>query len=183
LNRLGPLLTIGAFVLGTSMAIACADESTSPSNNVAFSRSPSLMPLGFTRCEPQPYASSSARIGPNGGTLRAGKHMLRIPAGALKRPALITMESPSDSLNYVVFSPEGLTFDEATPPILVMSYRNCTAAEYHNQPFEIIYVNDSLSAVLETTEAIPADTLNKTVGAKLRHFSKYVLRSRYAVAY
>lgn len=183
MNRISRLFTIGAYVLGTSIAIACGDESTSPSDNTAFSRSPSLMPIGFTRCEPQPYASSSARIGPKGGTLRAGKHVLRIPPGALKRPALITMESPSDSLNYVVFSPEGLTFDEAAPPTLVMSYRNCTVAELHNQPVDIVYVDDSLAAVLETTEALPSDTINKTVGAKLRHFSKYVLRSRYAVAY
>lgn len=182
MNRLARLLTIIAGVLVAALGIACVDETTAP-GNVAFGAGTSVMPIGFARCEPQPYASSSARIGPKGGTLRVGKHMLRIPAHALDRSVSITMESPSDTLNYVVFSPEGLTFNPANPPTLVMSYRNCTVADRNKEPVDIVYVDESLSAILETTEAVPADTLNKTVGARLKHFSKYVLRSRYAVAY
>jgi hypothetical protein len=37
--------------------------------------------------------------------------------------------------------------------------------------------------VLDTTETVSSDSVNHTVGARLRHFSKYVLHSRYAVAY
>ena len=109
--------------------------------------------------------------------------MLKVPAGALKRSVLITMEAPSDSLNYVVFGPEGLTFDPANQPTLVMSYGNCAVKGQKEDGLEIIYTDDLLTTVLDTTVSVPADTLNHTVGARLKHFSKYVLHSRYAVAY
>ena len=43
--------------------------------------------------------------------------------------------------------------------------------------------NWSKSTILDTTITVSADTVSHTVGAQLRHFSKYVLHSRYAVAY
>jgi hypothetical protein len=111
--------------------------------------------------------------------------MLKVPAGALKKPVLITMEVPSDTLNYVVFSPEGLTFDAEHPPSLTMSYRNCRVADKDKDAVSIVYTDDSLSAVLETTEWVGNDKANQTVDAKIKHFSTYVLDllSRYAVAY
>jgi hypothetical protein len=181
-NRLSRLITVAACVLGAMVAVACANETTGPSAQLTKgAHRPPKKPLGFTRCTPQPAAANSARIGPSGGTLRAGKHMLRLPAGALKRSVIITMVSPSDSLNYVVFEPEGLTFDPANLPTLVMSYGNCAVQQ--PEDLEIVYADDSLTAILETTESVPADTLNHTVGARLKHFSNYVLKRRYAVAY
>lgn len=109
--------------------------------------------------------------------------MLRIPAGALKRSVVITMEAPSDSLNYVVFGPEGLTFDPANLPTLVMSYGNCAVNGQREKWLEIVYTDDLLTTVLDSTESVSTDILNHTVGARLKHFSKYVLHSRFAVAY
>jgi hypothetical protein len=183
-NLLTRPLALGACAVAAWFALACADA-TSPIDEPAFAvdRTIPATGIGLTRCEPLPYASTSARIGPSGGTLKAGRNQLRIPAGALSRSVLIMMESPSDTLNYVVFGPEGLTFDPAHLPTLVMSYRGCMVAG-PQAPLEIVYVDDSFTTVLENTEPIPADTLAKTVGSRLRHFSKYVLRtSRYAVAY
>jgi hypothetical protein len=109
--------------------------------------------------------------------------MLRIPAGALRRSTIITMDAPSDSLNSVVFGPEGLTFEPASLPTLVMSYRNCPIKERAELELTIVYTDDAMTTVLDTTELVAADTLNHTVGARLKHFSRYVLRSRYAVAF
>lgn len=189
MNRYSRILVIGACVLGAILASACADETTAPASDVALTelgQDGQLRPipaLGFTRCTPQPSASGSARIGPHGGTVKAGKHLLRIPAGALKQPVLITMESPSDSLNYVVFGPEGLTFDPAHLPTLVMSYRNCSVRDEPELSLEIVYTDDAMTTVLDTTVPVAADTLNFTFSAHLKHFSKYVFKSRYAVAY
>jgi hypothetical protein len=186
-NRFGRLLLKAACVTVALMFIACANETTAPEPE--FARSTQIdgpavsLPLGFTKCIPQPFASDTARIGPSGGTLRAGRHMLKIPAGALKRSVLITMAAPSDSLNYVVFGPEGLTFDPANLPTLSMSYRNCSLTKPAEESLEIVYTDDSLTTVLDTTETVASDTLNHVLGATLKHFSKYVLQSRYAVAY
>ena len=188
MNRFSRCVVIGACVFGAFLAAACANEATAPDASlleISHETSPRTPPpaLGFARCTPQPSASSSARIGPNGGTVRAGRHMLRIPAGAVKHPVLITMEAPSDSLNYVVFGPEGLTFDPEHLPTLVMSYRNCAIKDQPELSLEIVYTDDAMSKVLDTTTAVSADTLNLTFGAQLRHFSRYVLKSRYAIAF
>jgi hypothetical protein len=177
-NRLIKLLTIGTCSFGVLLAVACTHEATAPDLQLSvISHNEPGKPLRFTRCTPQPHASSSARIGPKGGTLKAGKHTLNIPAGALKRSVLITMEAPSDSLNYVVFGPEGLTFEPGSLPTLTMSYRNCAVPGPTESWLEIIYTDDALTTLLETTEPIPADPLNYIIGAQLKHFS------RYAVAY
>jgi hypothetical protein len=187
LNRFNRLLTIGIFVLGAMLASACATDVTGLQAELGkVSHETPLRPIGlgdFTRCTPQPWASGSARIGPSGGSLRVGKHMLKIPAGALKRSVLITMEAPTDSLNYVVFGPEGLTFEPANLPTLVMGYGNCAVTGRNGESLEIVYTDDLLTTVLDTTESVSTDTLHHTVGARLRHFSKYVLHSRYAVSY
>lgn len=184
MNRLSRLAIVGICVLGVILGAACANDTTAPDPQfVAVSHDAPGKPLGFTRCTPQPSAASSARIGPSGGTIRAGRHSLRIPAGALKRSVVITMEAPSDSLNYIVFGPEGLTFDPENLPTVVMSYRNCAVNGSQESQLEIVYTDDSLTTVLDTTESTSTDTVNRTVGARLRHFSRYVLKSRYAVAY
>lgn len=186
MNRFSRLFTIGIFVFGALLASACTNEATGPTAELGkISLETPMQPIEveFTRCTPQPSAAGSARIGPSGGTLRAGKHMLKIPAGALKRSVTITMEAPTDSLNYVVFGPEGLTFEPANLPTLVMSYRNCLVNGQKQPALEIVYTDDLMTKVLDTTELVSADTLNHTVGARLKHFSKYVLHSRYAVAY
>jgi hypothetical protein len=185
-NRFGRLLLKAACVTVALMFIACASETTAPEPEFGKGTQTGgpdvAVPLGFTKCTPQPFASDTARIGPSGGTLRAGRHMLRIPAGALKKSVLMTMAAPSDSLNYVVFGPEGLTFDPANLPTLSMSYRNCSLTKPAEQRLDIVYTDDSLTTVLDTTETVSTDTLNHVLGAKLKHFSKYVLQSRYAVA-
>ncbi|HYF38782.1 MAG TPA: hypothetical protein VD930_03755 [Gemmatimonadales bacterium] len=107
--------------------------------------------------------------------------MLRIPAGALHKTTLIRMEAPSDTLNYVVLSPEGLQFDTRYPPTLSLSYRNCP--DVTRPLLDVVYVDDAMTTVLETIEPVATDTLDRAVHARLRHFSKYVLKSRYAVAY
>ena len=184
MKRLSQLFTVLGLVIGALLATACDESITAPRAELAqVTRGVNLLPVSFTRCTPQPADSSTARIGPGGGTLRAGKHMLRIPAGALKRSVVITMSAPSDSVNYVVFGPEGLTFEPGNQPTLTMSYRNCSVNKPGQAGLEIVYTNDALTAVLDSTETIAADTLNSTVGGRLKHFSKYVLKSRYAVAY
>jgi hypothetical protein len=178
-NRLIRLVPVAAGLLGATLIFACTDGVTAPASP-EFARARPEWPGEFTYCRPQPYASGSAWIGPKGGTVKAGRHELKVPAGALSAATRITMESPSDTLSYVVFGPEGLTFNAGHSPQLVMSYRDCSLRQGAKP--QIVYVNDLLSAILETPPSA-ADTLSQAVHAELSHFSKYVLRSTYAVAY
>jgi hypothetical protein len=190
--RFSRLLTVISIAIGALLATACDEEMTEPGPEPAqFARtilpgtSLPIAPYDFTKCTPQPSDSSSARIGPSGGTLRAGRHILRVPAGALKRFVLISMKAPSDTVNYVVFGPEGLTFDPAAQPTLTMSYDNCSVTQPGPTSLEIVYTDDAMTRVLDSTVTVAADSLDRTIGARLKHFSHYVLRSksRYAVAY
>jgi hypothetical protein len=122
---------------------------------------------------------ASAWIGPKGGILRAGRHYLKVPPNALNARTHITMEVPSGSLNRVVFQPEGLVFNRAALPHLVMSYSNCSVVPGFEQ--KVAYVNESLR-ILETPPSV-SDPQSSTVDARLSHFSEYVLLSTYAVVY
>jgi hypothetical protein len=177
-NRLTRLFSIAVGLFGGSLIFGCTDELTAP-NGPAFAVAPSEPVIVFTTCNPQPYAVASAWIGPKGGILRAGKHYLKVPPGALNTSTRITMEVPSGSLNRVVFQPEGLVFNSGASPHLVMSYSDCQVRRQAEQ--KVGYVNESLT-ILETPPSV-SDPLSSTVDARLSHFSEYVLVSTYAVAY
>jgi len=175
-NRLTRLLSIAVGLLGGSLIFGCTDELTAPTGP-AFTVAPSEPVIVFTPCKPQPYTVASAWIGPKGGILRAGKNYLKVPPGALNTSTRITMESPSSSLNRVVFQPEGLVFNSGASAHLVMSYSNCSVRGEQ----KVAYVNEALT-ILETPPSV-SDPLSSTVDARLSHFSEYVLLSTYAVVY
>lgn len=121
-------------------------------------------------CSPQPYAVTTKTVGPNGGTIVVGEHVLEIPRGALSNSVTIRAEQVPGSVNSLRFSPEGLQF--AKPAQLTMSYRNCLLVLL---PKRIAYTTEGLQ-VLELLKSRDA-ARNKTVTGPVDHFS------RYAVAY
>ena len=129
-----------------------------------------LSATGLLRCTPLPYASASKVIGPDGGQLRVGPHTLTIPAGALAQPVLITAEAPSETVNSVRFSPQGLVF--ARPAALTMSYANCNLLG-RLVPKHIAYTTDDLTIL---SYLLSLDNLfQKQVTGQLQHFSRYAL--------
>jgi hypothetical protein len=183
-DRLTRISLSAAGLFAAAFIFACSDPLAVP-DQLAVADQPQFgvtrVRPAFTRCRPQPRAVTSAWIGPKGGTLKAGGHVFTVPEGAVSERTLITMEAPSDTINRVVFSPEGLTFAPGHSPHLVISYKNCTMAKRTRQ--EIAYVNSYLQ-VVEVTASV-SDTLGLTVDGRLNHFSDYVLvsTSTYAVAY
>ena len=176
MNRRTRVISIVACLLAATLIASCSDEATAPSTPafaLAGTRSPTI-----TRCD-QPYGATSGWIGPKGGRLKAGGHVLNVPMGALSAPTFITMETPSGNIGHVVFGPEGLTFDKRYPAHLVMSYQNCLVAPDATQL--VAYTSQSLK-ILETQPSV-SDPATQTVDAKLIHFSDYVILSTYAVAY
>src|SRR5437867_4303781 len=79
-----------------------------------------LQVTGLLTCSPLPYASATQTVGPSGGVLYVGPHILSIPAGALGAPVAITATAPSDKVNRIKFQPAGLIFQKSAS--LTMSY-------------------------------------------------------------
>ncbi len=121
-------------------------------------------------CSPQPYASTTQTIGPNGGVIAVGSHSLVIPRNALEKKVTITAEQIRGSTNSVRFSPEGLRFEH--PAALTMNYENCALVLLQKK---IVFTTEKLK-ILEVLRSLDLFR-SKSVTAPIDHFS------RYAVAY
>jgi hypothetical protein len=121
-------------------------------------------------CEAQPYAVAEKTVGPDGGSLRIGRHRLEIPGGALASQVRITGEQVSGSVNSVRLSPEGLHF--AKPARLTLSYDNCASVRLLKR---VAYTSE----LFKILEVPPSEDYPKYeyVTGEIDHFS------RYAVAY
>jgi hypothetical protein len=122
-------------------------------------------------CSAQPYLSVTKTIGPEGGTIKIGKHELVIPNGALKAKTRITAEQMPGSTNSLRFSPEGLHFER--PALLTMDYDNCVVRLLKKH---IVYTDESLR-ILELLTQSKDYPKYDYVTSPIDHFS------RYAVAY
>jgi hypothetical protein len=130
-----------------------------------------LSATGLLKCAPLPYATASAVIGPAGGTLKVGPHVLRIPAGALSQTVTIRADAPSDVVNSVRLYPEGLQFG-GSGASLTMSYANCNLLG-RILPKRIAYTTDALQ-ILSYLLSLD-NVLQKSVTGQLRHFSRYAV--------
>ena len=129
-----------------------------------------LPTVGLLQCTPLPYDSATQTIGPEGGSIQAGPHVLQIPAGALADSVAITMVAPSDTVNRVRFQPEGLQF--TVPAQLTMSDANCPLLG-RLLPKRIAYTTDAL-VILEYLLSFD-DSLNQRVTGQVNHFSNYAI--------
>lgn len=130
-----------------------------------------LRPTGLLQCSALPAASVTQTIGPTGGTITVGPHVLRIPAGALDQPTSITATLDTQrGVNGISFQPEGLRF--ATPASLTMSYANCSLLG-SLLPKRIAYTTNLLNIV---EYLLSLDNIfTKKVTGRVPHFSEYVI--------
>ena len=126
----------------------------------------------FLSCSQIGSEGGGGTIGAAGGTIRAGKNSLVIPAGALSRSTQITMTVVTDSIRVAQLLPEGLVFAVGKPAKLTLDYGDCTHVLL---PKKIAYTNNLLQ-VIQLLLSVD-NLLQKSVSAPLEHFS------RYAVAY
>ncbi|SRR5258705_3002324 len=130
-----------------------------------------LGPTGLLKCSALPAASTTQTIGPAGGTMTIGPHVLRIPSGALAQPTTITGTLDTGrGVNGIRFQPEGLRF--ASPASLTMSYANCSLLG-SLLPKRIAYTTNLLDVV---EYLLSLDNLfTKKVTGRVPHFSEYVI--------
>jgi hypothetical protein len=124
-------------------------------------------------CEPQPYAAVTRVVGPEGATLRFGKHTLVIPAGALRSRVTITAEAPSSIFVQAKFQPHGLVFSSSYPAQLTMDYGHCRGLTSILLPKKILYVDDLLR-ILERPFSRD-NARDDEVTATIKHFSSYLV--------
>lgn len=122
-------------------------------------------------CRPERYAADVRLVGPAGAVLRAGRHTLTIPAGALREPTVITMEAPPSLAAEVRFAPHGLKF--AAPAVLEMDYRSCAIPA--GDAAGVAYVDAALD-VLEWPAS--RDGKRGRVESRIWHFSTYAASRR-----
>jgi hypothetical protein len=164
---------IATLLVGAAVAaLSCGDPSpTTPDLRVPAPQANfSGWKTGLVACKPLAYDSATELIGPGGGELRVGKHVLSIPGGALRDWVSITVVAPADTVNRIQFQPEGLVFRK--PVQLTMSYVNCNIGP-SAQPTQIAYTDDSL-VVLEYEPSVD-DVVGKKVTGLLSHFSGYAI--------
>ena len=165
-----------AFVLAVcALVFACSDPSpTAPTTAPAPDASligDLLRPTGLLRCSDLPAASVTRTIGPLGGSLTVGPHVLWIPPGALAAPTSITATIVrGQGVNAITFQPEGLRFQTAAA--LTMSYANCNLLG-KLLPKRIAYTS-TLLQILEYLLSVD-NLFSKKVTGKVNHFSEYVI--------
>ena len=129
-----------------------------------------LRPLGLLQCRPLPYDRETRVIGPKGGVIFVGPHMLVIPEGALDSAVTITAEAPVGTVNSVRFYPHGLEFNR--PAALTMSYANCDLLG-RLLPKRIAYTTENLE-ILYYLLSLDLSNLKKVTG-RVDHFSRYAV--------
>lgn len=120
-------------------------------------------------CVPRPYDAQVRIIGPEGGTLMVGKHSLTIPPGAVRRPIVITAESPASFEVALEFRPHGLQFGKR--PTLTIDYTHCLRPVWLHE--RVAYVG-SANEILEWPESHDRTT-HGVVVARIDHFSRYAV--------
>jgi hypothetical protein len=184
MSRLRSLIALGWGLIVMVAALSCASSDLptgepaiqashgASSNLQLLNPTTGVLGTGLLACRVLPYASSQAIIGPQGGSIRVGKHLLVIPAGALTRPTLITAEEPSDPVASVRFSPEGLQFASGHPARLTLDYSNCPLGGLQILK-RIAYTNEHLTIL---DYLLSRDNLlTMRVSANVEHFSRYAV--------
>jgi hypothetical protein len=168
-HRRWPLLGV---IVTLIVGAACTHD-LGPSEGPAelsITRTTDSRSLGLLACSPQRYQITTRMVGPRGGRIKVGSHILNIPAGALSQDVEIVVEQLSSSTNQVRLSPDGLAFD--VPAELTMSYSNCLAVP---QQKKVVSTDEELR-ILELFQS-DDQPQSKTVTSRIGDFS------RYAVAY
>ena len=175
-----------AIALAAVMLTSCADDHALPTAPVApVAPNPSLIGdvlggvtdvvggvangLGLVSCNVRRTHTGSAEIGPNGGVLRVGPHLLTVPPKALKQKVRISAVAPKGKHVQIKFEPQGLEFERKT--LLTMSYSECSLLSPLR--LKVVYVNDQLQ-ILEVLPTV-VSVLTRTANAPVDHFSRYML--------
>jgi hypothetical protein len=157
-------------ILGVVIAAGCSNWPSEPEPQGPQLQASLVSSLGIASCPDPAKDKVSQNVGPAGGTVQVGPHVLVIPAGALSKDVTITATTGGKNGNAIEFGPDGLRFNSYVR--LTMDLSNCTGWGLLKLPL-IVYTSDLLS-ILEVEPSV-LDAKRKTVTGFLTHFSQYAV--------
>ena len=187
--KLVRLTSAALLVVAVVAAFACGNQGpvgVNPGIPAFGNASPKLLTSttsGLLYC-PQTYDSVTQVIGPAGGLIVVGPHFLWIDSLVLQDTVSITAVAPADTVRWVRFGPNGLSFPAnskdgyQTGAVLYTSYKDCGAIP--TLTYRIAQV-DSLLNVMAYLESVSQGKRNvwshaaQFVYAWLPHFSNYAV--------
>jgi predicted pyridoxine 5'-phosphate oxidase superfamily flavin-nucleotide-binding protein len=138
---------------------------------------------GVVACS-QTYDSVTQVIGPAGGFIVVGSHILWVDTMALAEPVRITAVAPADTVRWVRFQPDGLQFrtnGAGWSAVLFTSFKDCGVPTA--DPLRIAQVTDSLQVIRYLAPAAIWIKVRKNAWSQgsqylagvLNHFSQYAV--------
>ena len=187
------VIPLALFAAAIAAIASCADPS--PMGVPAFQRggkwpSQPTKGVGLVACA-QTYDSVTQVIGPAGGFIVVGSHILWVDTMALADTVRITAVAPADTVRWVRFRPDGLQFrttgEAWSGAVLVTSFKDCGVPTA--ETVRIAQVTDSLQIMgyLARPDSTRPDSTwikvrknpwskgNQYVAGVLRHFSQYAV--------
>ena len=126
-------------------------------------------------CPTDVTLSGQAVIGPSGGTLRAGRHQVVIPAGALTETLTFTLAAPAGTPLLIEASAQGLEHVPFKKPVtVVVDYARCPAGEVDAGALSAWYVEGSPPQLLKRMSGAQEPAAS-TYRFYTDHFSGYVI--------
>ena len=186
LMKRAPLAFV-AVLFSAIVAVSCGDpaplgiDRTVPI--LGKSRIPITSGAGLLYCR-QKYDSVTQVIGPLGGMIAVGSHVLWVDSAVFSTPVSITAVAPEDTLRWVRFQPDGLQFPPnpvhgySAGALLYTSYHDCE--QIPSDTLRIAQVDDALHILgyLETVARGRRKSWsngNQYIYGWLPHFSSYAL--------
>ena len=183
------LIPLALLAGASAAALSCGDPSpvgVEPPSPLSILAGRRVAAGGLISCTPAAYDSVTKVIGPAGGILVAGGHVLVVDSLALSTPVSITAVAPSQSVNVVRFRPEGLKFKNGVHGIGALVATNLDNCNVHpNQVLHVVNVTDSLTILgyLQAPTSTDSAVVVKYktylgslwVGGLLHHFSNYAV--------
>jgi hypothetical protein len=183
------LLFPALLVASIASVLSCADPSPvgvdlgTPAFRKGGNKPPTSAGSGLLYC-PQRYDSVTRVIGPQGGMIVVGPHVLWVDSLVLSDTVSITAVAPADTVRWVRFQPEGLRFPAnsahrtPTGALMFTRYKDCPMIP--SGTLRIAQVDDSLHVIgyLESVavgKKRPWSAGNQYVFGWLPHFSGYAV--------
>ncbi|HEV8382933.1 MAG TPA: hypothetical protein VGQ29_15205 [Gemmatimonadales bacterium] len=170
-------------------AVSCADPSPAGvdlqvpafSRGGRWAQTPKLS--GLLACS-QTYDSVTQVVGPAGGFIVVGSHILWVDTMALADTVRITAVAPADTVRWVQFQPDGLQFrtnGAGWSAVLFTSFKDCGVPT--SDPLRIAQVTDSLQVIRYLDPAAIWIKVRKNawsqgnqyIAGVLNHFSQYAV--------
>ena len=186
-NRMALRRSLIPLALLAALAATSSCTDPSPLGVPAFRRGGrgegSTYGTGLLACS-QTYDSVTQVVGPAGGFIVVGSHILWVDTMALADTVRITAVAPADTMRWVRFQPDGLQFrtnGAGWSAVLFTSFKDCGVPT--SDALRIAQITDSLQVIRYLDPASVWIRVRKNawsqgnqyIAGVLRHFSQYAV--------